>query len=106
MYEDLARKVAAMPATDRIAYFLDMVEKVFPGARENFEGGASFCWEEQPYQRGAYAVYTKGAYDTHGPHVATPEGRIHFCGEHASPWPGWMQGALYSGLRAAKKAVA
>lgn len=105
MYEVLARKVAAMPGNDRIAYFLDLMEKVFPGARENFEGGTSFSWEEQPYLRGAYAVYKKGDYATHGPHVATAEGRIHFSGEHASPWPGWMQGALYSGLRAAQEAV-
>ena len=25
-------------------------------------------------------------------HVARPEGRVHFAGEHASAWPGWMQG--------------
>jgi monoamine oxidase len=106
MYEALARQVGALPNNDRIAYFLDLMEKVFPGARENFEGGASFSWEEQPYQRGAYAVYKKGDYATHWPHVAAPEGRIHFSGEHTSPWPAWMQGALYSGLRAAKEAVA
>ncbi|MEE3136081.1 MAG: FAD-dependent oxidoreductase, partial [Candidatus Neomarinimicrobiota bacterium] len=31
------------------------------------------------------------------------EGRIHFAGEHASEYHGWMQGALVSGLRAAKE---
>jgi monoamine oxidase len=105
MYEVLARKVAAMSSNDRIAYFLDLMEKVFPGMREHFEGGTSFSWEEQPYQRGAYAVFKKGAYAAYGPHIARSEGRVHFCGEHASPWPGWMQGALYSGLRAAQEAV-
>jgi monoamine oxidase len=34
-------------------------------------------------------------------HVARPEGRVHFAGEHTSNWPGWMQGALESGERAA-----
>jgi monoamine oxidase len=37
------------------------------------------------------------------PHVARPEGRVYFAGEHASAWPGWMQGALESGNRAAKE---
>jgi monoamine oxidase len=37
------------------------------------------------------------------PHIATPEGRVHFAGEHASSWPGWMQGALESGNRAARE---
>jgi monoamine oxidase len=31
------------------------------------------------------------------------EGRVHFAGEHTSPWPGWIQGALHSGLRAASE---
>ncbi|MHC4903430.1 MAG: FAD-dependent oxidoreductase [Planctomycetota bacterium] len=37
------------------------------------------------------------------PHAATPEGRIHFAGEHTSAWHGWMQGALASGVRAARE---
>jgi monoamine oxidase len=30
-------------------------------------------------------------------------GRICFAGEHASPWPGWMQGAIASGIKAARE---
>jgi monoamine oxidase len=37
------------------------------------------------------------------PHVARPEGRIHFAGEHASSLFGWMQGAFESGNRAARE---
>ena len=33
--------------------------------------------------------------------ISQIEGRIHFAGEHASNDRGWMQGALFSGLRAA-----
>jgi len=35
--------------------------------------------------------------------IERPEGRVHFAGEHTSAWPYWMQGALQSGLRAAKE---
>jgi monoamine oxidase len=31
------------------------------------------------------------------------EERIHFAGEHLSPWFSWMQGALSSGLRVVKE---
>lgn len=31
------------------------------------------------------------------------DGGVHFAGEHISAWPYWMQGALQSGLRAAKE---
>jgi len=37
------------------------------------------------------------------PHIVAPEGRVHFAGEHTSPWSGWMEGALESGLRAARE---
>jgi monoamine oxidase len=30
------------------------------------------------------------------PHLARAEGRIHFAGDHTSPTPGWMEGALHS----------
>jgi monoamine oxidase len=33
--------------------------------------------------------------------VALPEGRVHFAGDHTSAMPGWMNGALGSGKRAA-----
>jgi monoamine oxidase len=33
----------------------------------------------------------------------TAEGRLHFAGEHTSPFQGWMQGALVSGRRAARE---
>jgi len=37
------------------------------------------------------------------PDVCRREGRVWFAGEHASPWPGWMQGAIASGLKAARE---
>jgi monoamine oxidase len=103
LYEALARKVAALPGAARVGWFLDELAPVYPALREHAEGGTSFVWDEQPYQRGAYAMYTRGQFASLWPHAATPEGRIHFAGEHTSSWPGWMQGALDSGLRAARE---
>jgi monoamine oxidase len=37
------------------------------------------------------------------PEISGPEDRIHFAGEHTSPWTGWMEGALESGERAARE---
>ncbi|PEC49609.1 hypothetical protein COJ46_01785 [Bacillus sp. AFS077874] len=36
-----------------------------------------------------------------GDYIATPEGRLHFSGEDTSSIPGWMQGAIESGIRVA-----
>jgi monoamine oxidase len=39
------------------------------------------------------------------PGISTPEGRVHFAGEHTSGWMGWMEGALRSGERAASEVL-
>jgi monoamine oxidase len=98
-----ARRAATMNQDERITSTLDRFEKIFPGLRANIEGGASFCWDEDEWARGAYSILKPREMFSLLPHVARPEGRVHFAGEHASAWPGWMQGALESGNRAAKE---
>ena len=99
-----SRNVTAMPASERIRFALDQVEAVLPGTRDHFEGGVSKCWDEDEWSRGATAFYKPGQFTSLLPHVARPEGRVHFAGEHTSVWiDGWMQGALESGRRAAEE---
>jgi monoamine oxidase len=99
-----SRRVTAMPEKDRISFALEQVETIYPGTRENFEGGVSKCWDEDEWARGASAYYKPGQFSSLLPHVARPEGRVHFAGEHTSVWiDGWMQGALESGNRVARE---
>ena len=82
----------------RVAAARDQAMQMFPDLRREFEGGLSHCWGLDPWQRGAFALHTPGQIgfiDT----LAAAEGRIHFAGEHTSPWTGWMQGALESARR-------
>ena len=103
IYEARARVVQAMDPEDRLRYFLKVAEKIHPGIGEHFEGGASWAWHEDPWQRGAYPFLYKGQMKRFLPHVATAEGRIHMAGDAASDYPAWMQGALTAGLRAARE---
>jgi monoamine oxidase len=99
-----SRRLTGMPENERIRLTLDQVETIYPGARENFEGGVSKCWDEDEWARGGTAYYKPGQFSSLLPHVARPEGRIHFAGEHTSVWiDGWMQGALESGNRVARE---
>ena len=99
-----SRRVTAMSESERINYALGQVELIYPGMRENFEGGVTKCWDEDEWARGASAFYKPGQFSSLLPHVARPEGRIHFAGEHTSVWiDGWMQGALESGNRVARE---
>jgi monoamine oxidase len=77
-------------------------EPAFPGLQEGFERGKVFSWDREEFSRGAFTWVRPGqALDLTGK-LATPQGRVFFAGEHLSPWPGWMQGALFSGYRAAR----
>ncbi|MDT5123801.1 MAG: monoamine oxidase [Acidobacteriota bacterium] len=98
-----ARAVTAMRESERLNFTLEQVGKVYPLIRKNFEGGASVCWDEDRWARGAYAWFKPGQMTELLPHIARAEGRIHFAGEHTSDWPGWMQGAFQSGHRAARE---
>jgi monoamine oxidase len=97
-----SRRVTQMTEPERISYALEQVEMMYPGMRAHFEGGVTKCWDEDRWARGATAFYKPGQFTSLLPHVARPEGRIHFAGEHTSVWiDGWMQGALESGNRVA-----
>ena len=98
-----ARRITEMKEAERLRFTLSEIEKVYPAIRKNFEGGTSVCWDEEKWSRGAYAWFKPGQMIELLPHISRPEGRIHFAGEHASSWPGWMQGAFQSGHRAARE---
>ena len=98
-----ARQMAVMKESERIGFVLKAMEKVHPHIRKNFEGGVSKWWDEDDWARGAYSWFRPGQMTELLPHIGKAEGRVHFAGDHASAWPGWMQGALESGNRAARE---
>lgn len=99
-----SQQLGAMGEDDRVAYATAHVESIFPGFRHAVEGGTSIWWDREPWARGAHAALAPGQTTELLPHIATAEGRLHFAGEHASAFHGWMQGALASGRRAALEA--
>jgi monoamine oxidase len=94
----------ALKEDARLNAALAQMEKVYPGMRENFEGGVSKCWDTDPWARGATLVFKPGQVTALVPHIARPEGRVHFAGDHTSVWfDAWMQCALESGQRVARE---
>jgi monoamine oxidase len=94
-----AERIASLKEADRISSTLTQLDDIFPGLRENFEGGTSKVWMEDEWSRGAWSFVGPRDFVT----ANRAEGRIHFAGEHLSPFFSWMQGALQSGLRAVKE---
>jgi monoamine oxidase len=101
-----ARALAALPASERVPRVLADLERVYPGAGRQAEATSVVDWDADPWARGAYAWFRPGQLTSLLPLLAEPEGRVHLAGEHMSPASGWMQGALESGLRAARDVLA
>ena len=102
VYEDYAHKLDQLTESERIDQMVHDMDEVLPGLQPNLETVIAKSWVNDPWQKGAYVVYQAGQPQWYAD-ICRREGRIWFAGEHASPWPGWMQGAIASGLRVAKE---
>ncbi len=97
-----ATRWAAMDPETRLEQALDDVAQIHPSVRDAFEGGASHAWSTDPFAAGAFALFAPGQQTQLQADIVRPEGRVHFAGEHCSLHHAWIQGALESGIRAAR----
>jgi Monoamine oxidase len=81
---------------------VDLFRKDMPDLFDEIVTLQDFAWSEQPWIRGSFG----------GPPVGgawmidewtKPEGRIHFAGDFTTMKTGWVEGAIESGLRAARQ---
>jgi len=96
-----AQRWGSLSDHDRICQALDDVAEIHPQITDAFEIGVSKMWHDDEFAGGAFALFDPGQQTLLHKHIITPEGRIHFAGEHASLAHAWIQGAIESGLRAA-----
>lgn len=96
-----ARLLMGMEETQLYSFAVSQMQKIFPAAGRFVEGAARKVWDLDPWALGAYAYYRVGQFTPFYPRLATPEGRIFFAGDQTTLLPGWMEGALESGERAA-----
>jgi monoamine oxidase len=101
--DGLTRRVAAMPEAERTRFGVEAIARAHLELDKHLESAMSFSWADQPWALGAYSYFVPGQITSLTRAIRQPEGRVHFAGEHASSWPGWMQGAIESGLRAARE---
>jgi len=92
-----------MSGTDRTRFGVALTKAAFPQLEQELEKTYIQRWVEEPYARGAFCVYRPGQMGAWSAAGARPEGRVHFAGEHTSPWTGWMEGALVSAERAVQE---
>jgi monoamine oxidase len=98
-----AQRWGSLSERDRLEQAIENVAQIHPQIVDEFEVGASWMWHDDEFAGGAFALFDPGQQTQLHAHIITPEGRIHFAGEHASLGHAWIQGAIESGLRTAKE---
>lgn len=98
-----SKRFMEMDEEEQVHFTKDRIVEVYPEIKDDMEGGTVKRWESDPWALGAMAVFKVGQISSFLPHIARPEQRVHFAGDHTSPWNGYMEGALESGARAAKE---
>ena len=93
----------AMDEDERIEEALDDVARIHPRISQEFEVGASHAWYGDSWARGAFALFAPEQQTQLQAAIVQPEGRVYFAGEHCSLYHAWIQGALESGIRAARE---
>ena len=93
----------AMDPETRQEEALDDISRLHPRIRDVYEVGASHAWYGDKWARGAFAMFAPGQQTELQASIVAPEGRILFAGEHCSLYHAWIQGALESGIRAARQ---
>lgn len=68
---------------------------------KTFITGDAYNWVLSPFAAGAFTMFKPFQETELSPYISTPEGRVHFAGEHASDYHGWIQGAIQSAIRVA-----
>jgi len=75
-----AARWAGMPPEDRIEEALENVARIHPEIVEEFEVGASLAWYEDPWARGAFALFEPHQETRLQSDIVRPEGRVSFAG--------------------------
>lgn len=97
-----AAAILKRPRETRAQEVVDQFREDLPDLFDEVVTVQDFAWTEQPWIRGSFG----------GPPVGgawmiaewtKPEGRIHFAGDFTTMKSGWVEGAIESGLRAARQ---
>ena len=108
MEANASRALYGASVATRRAAALESFARYFGDAARHPTGYVDMVWALEPYTRGAYGTFNPpGVLTSLGEAASGPTGRLHFAGDGTSgEWPGYMDGAIRSGERAAHEVLA
>lgn len=102
-WADDATRWDSMDDDERYAFALrNLIDLHGPRVEAFYTGrGQTQSWLRNRYAFGEAAVFYPSQLTELHPAIPSPEGRVHFAGEHTSLKHSWIEGALESAVRAA-----
>jgi monoamine oxidase len=103
-----ARELGRLPAEERRSVVIECFARLYGPRAARPDAYVERLWAEEEWSRGCYGCHMPtGAWTSYGPALREPIGRLHWAGaEYATVWSGYMDGAVRSGERVAREAVA
>ena len=101
---DNGRSLAALDPDERIARVRAELALAFPDSTAHLAGPAvTMAWSTEPFTGGGYAHYQPGQVVPFWPALRNGTERVHFAGEHLEAPAGYMESAVRSGRRVARR---
>lgn len=102
-----ARRIGTLSKEERVRVVKEAIANFHPEIME--EGmildSDSIFWDEFDWTGGAFCFMNPGDFSEYYLDAVSPEGNLHFAGEHCSLDNGWIQGAVISSLNAVEAIV-
>ncbi len=95
--------MAAMSDHERIEFTLNQMTKFYPQTRDYFVRAVTKVWQFDPLAGGSHSWFAPHQITSWLPAMQTNECRVYFAGDHVSPIPGWIEGALQTAYAAAQE---
>lgn len=100
---DAGLAAAAAPRRERIDATAAQLNRIYPDSGSLLGRAVSIAWSNSPLNGGAYSAFAPGQVTDFWTALRRSYGRVHLAGEHTATLSGYMEGALESGLRAARR---
>ncbi|MDN5620596.1 MAG: FAD-dependent oxidoreductase [Psychrobacter sp.] len=78
-------------------------KQIHPQYTKEFRSGTSVAWHRIPWTLGCYGIWSESSREQYYETLCKIDHRIVLAGEHCSHIPAWQEGAILSGMDAAKR---
>ena len=102
-FGEASYKFNSLTQKERIQAALEYGKRIHPQYTKEFRSGTSVAWHRIPWSLGCYGLWSESSREQYYDTLCAIDHRTVLAGEHCSHIPAWQEGAILSGLDAAKR---